>query len=113
MKLGSRIKQRWADDDGGILVLSAFLLVVLFALAAFAVDITAQSQDRQQLWNSSDAAALAGAALLPDGLAAESQATDTALANDSDLAGNVVTTFRCLVAANSTGTGPDTAWGGR
>ena len=58
MKLGSRIKQRWADDDGGILVLSAFLLVVLFALAAFAVDITAQSQDRQQLWNSSAAEAV-------------------------------------------------------
>ncbi|NNC91684.1 MAG: VWA domain-containing protein [Acidimicrobiia bacterium] len=95
-----------AQDDGGILVLSAFMLVVLFALAAFAIDISLQSSDRQSLWNSTDAAALAGAALLPDGVAAEASAVDIALANDPDLAGDVATAFRCLVASNSTGTGP-------
>lgn len=100
------IKAPLAQEDGAILVLSAFLLIVLLALAAFAVDITMQSSDRQQLWNSSDAAALAGAALLPNGVAAENQALDTALANDDELAGNVGTTFRCLVAANSAGTAP-------
>ena len=94
-----RIKAPLAEEDGSILVLSAFLLIVLLALAAFAVDLTMQSSDRQQLWNSADAAALAGAALLPDGVAAENQAEDTALANDDDLVGsNLLTTFRCLVA---------------
>lgn len=86
------------SDDGAILVLAAVLLIVLFALAALAVDITLKSTDRQQLWNSADAAALAGASQLPDGLSAESEATTYALANDADLAGNITTTFRCLVA---------------
>ncbi len=107
MKLNRHSKARLASDDGGILVLSAFLLIVLLALAALAVDITLQSGDRQQLWNSSDAAALAGAALLPDGLAAEAQAMDTALANDDELAGDVNPTFRCLVGDRNNDGQPD------
>lgn len=98
MKSVRHVRAGLQKEDGTILVLSAFLLIILFALAALAIDISLQGTDRQQLWNSSDAAALAGAALLPDGLAAESQALDTALANDGDLAGEIDTTFRCLVA---------------
>ena len=94
-----RARARMDREDGAILVLAAILLIVLFAVAALAVDITLKSTDRQQLWNSADAAALAGASLLPDGLAAEAEALNFALANDADLAGgDVITTFRCLVA---------------
>ncbi|MBT8216415.1 MAG: hypothetical protein KJO17_06175, partial [Acidimicrobiia bacterium] len=95
------------EDDGAILVLAAVLLIVLFGVAALAVDITLKSTDRQHLWNSADAAALAGASQLPDGLSAESEATTYALANDADLAGEVTTTFRCLVADTDNNGIPD------
>ena len=101
------VRRRVENDDGAILVLSAVLLIVLFALAALAVDITLKSTDRQHLWNSSDAAALAGASQLPDGLSAESEATTYALANDVDLAGNLITTFRCLVSDRDNNGSPD------
>ena len=102
-----RIRHRLEQEEGAILVLAAVLLIILFALAALAVDITLKSTDRQQLWNSADAAALAGASQLPNGLAAESQAVDFALANDADLAGNIITTFRCLVADRDNNGVPD------
>jgi hypothetical protein len=102
-----QVRNRAEGDDGAILVLAAVLLIILFALAALAVDITLKSTDRQQLWNSADAAALAGASLLPDGLAAESEATTFALANDIDLAGDITTTFRCLVADRDNNGSPD------
>lgn len=101
------IRGRLRDDDGAILVLAAVLMIILFGVAALAVDITLKSTDRQQLWNSADAAALAGASQLPDGLAAESEATTYALANDGDLAGDVITTFRCLVADSDNNGIPD------
>ncbi len=107
MRRLERVRDRLHPEDGAILVLAAVLLIVLFAVAALAVDITMKSTDRQHLWNSSDAAALAGASQLPDGLAAESQATDFALANDGDLAGNMVTTFRCLVGDQDNNGIPD------
>jgi len=99
VSLRFRAKTRLQSDDGTILVLSAFLLIVLIALVALVVDLTMQSTDRQHLWNSADSAALAGASLLPNGVAAEAEAGDFALANDADLTGgNLLTTFRCLVA---------------
>ena len=101
------LRERVERDEGAILVLSAVLLILLFALAALAVDITLKSTDRQQLWNSSDAAALAGASQLPDGLLAESEATTYALSNDADLAGSLTTTFRCLVSDRDNNGSPD------
>ncbi|MGI9649198.1 MAG: pilus assembly protein TadG-related protein [Acidimicrobiia bacterium] len=101
------LRARVEREDGAILVLAAVLLIVLFALAALAVDITLKSTDRQHLWNSADAAALAGASQLPDGLAAEAQANDFALANDADMAGHVNTTFRCLVGDRNNDGQPD------
>ncbi|RZV46227.1 MAG: TadE/TadG family protein [Acidimicrobiia bacterium] len=101
------MKRRLENDDGAILILAAVLLIILFGVAALAVDITLKSTDRQQLWNSSDAAALAGASQLPNGLLAESVALDFALDNDGDLAGNVTTTFRCLVGDRNKDGQPD------
>ncbi len=92
------IVRRLRGEEGSILVISAFLIVLLFAAVALAVDIAAKSQDRNDLWVSSDAAALAGAALLPDDPAgAKAEAMRFALANDPDLAGKVDITFRCVV----------------
>lgn len=107
MKQLLKMKRRLEGDDGAILVLAAVLLIVLFGIAALAVDITLKSTDRQQLWNSSDAAALAGASQLPNGLLAESVALDFALDNDGDLGGNVTTTFRCLVGDRNRDGVPD------
>ena len=107
MKQLLQVKRRLEGDDGAILVLAAVLLIILFGVAALAVDITLKSTDRQQLWNSSDAAALAGASQLPDGLLAESVALDFALDNDGDLGGNVDTTFRCLVGDRDGNGSPD------
>lgn len=100
-------RARLDRDDGAILVLAAVLLIVLFAVAALAVDITLKSTDRQQLWNSADAAALAGASQLPDGLAADAEAMAFALANDPDLAGDVTSSFRCLVGDRNNDGQPD------
>jgi len=87
------------EDDGALLVTFAFLLIILMGLAALAIDSTLLSQGRQQLWNTADAAALAGASQLPDdGLAAESVAMKFALDNEPGLAGAVGVTFRCLVS---------------
>jgi hypothetical protein len=107
MNLLSRVKARLDRDEGAVIVLAAFLLIILFALAALAVDITLQSSDRQILWNSADSAALAGASLLPDGSAAASEAMNFALANDGELAGNVTPSFRCLVADRNNDGQPD------
>ncbi len=102
--------RRLNEDDGAILVLSAFLLIILFTLAALAIDITMKSSDRQHLWSSADAAALAGASQLPDdGLSARALANDFAIANDPDLAGNLSTSFRCLVGDRDDDGQPDAA----
>ncbi|MEE9534304.1 MAG: VWA domain-containing protein [Acidimicrobiia bacterium] len=106
----SNVRRRLNEDDGAILVLSAFLLIILFTLAALAIDITMKSNDRQYLWNSADAAALAGASQLPDdGLSAEALAMQFAIANDADLAGNLTTGFRCLVGDRDDDGQPDAA----
>ena len=90
-----KIKQ----EDGTILVLSAIFLVLMFAAVALAIDYSAKSQDRTDLWASTDAAALAGASLLPDDPAgAKAEALKFALANDPSLTGaNIDVTFRCVV----------------
>ena len=97
-----------AGEEGAILVLSAFLLITLFVLAALAIDIGFKSQERQWLWNTLDSAALAGAALLPDdAAAAQAQAAAFAAANDPELAGTMGVSFRCLVADKDKDGSPD------
>jgi len=110
VKLVRRMRDRLEGDDGVILVLAALLIVVLFALAALAVDIALQTEDRQELWNTADAATLAGASQLPDdpeGAAAE--AFRFALDNDPELAGELVATYRCIVGDRDNDGLPDLA----
>jgi hypothetical protein len=89
---------RSEEERGAILVITAIVIILLFVLAAIAVDLSVMSQRRQNLWNSADAAALAGASQLPDDPAqAEALALAYAAANDSELASGVSVSFRCVV----------------
>ena len=45
----ARAWNRCNDDDGVILVLSAVVLILFMAIAAFVIDLTLQSQSRQAL----------------------------------------------------------------
>lgn len=98
------------DEDGAILVLTAFVILLLFVLAAIAVDLSFMSQRRQNLWNSADAAALAGASQLPDSATdAETLARSYAVANDADLSSGLDVTFRCVVGDRDGDGQPDLA----
>ena len=60
-----RLKNRWADERGVVVVWVALLLPLLLGLAAFTVDISAWYEEHRQLQTAVDAAALAGARDLP------------------------------------------------
>ena len=68
--------QRTASERGQVLIFTAISMVMIFGMAAFAVDISQAVYTRRALQASSDAAALAGAQLLPN----ESNARTTAIA---------------------------------
>ncbi|NNC41806.1 MAG: VWA domain-containing protein [Acidimicrobiia bacterium] len=95
-------------DDGAIMILAAFLVLLVFAAAALAIDISLKSKDRQHLWNTADAAALAGASQLPDnGVLAAALATQYANDNDPSIVGSLGITFRCLVGDRNGDGQPD------
>ncbi len=66
--------QRAAAERGQVLIFAAISMVMLFGMAAFAIDISQAVYTRRALQASSDAAALAGAQLLPDEAAARATA---------------------------------------
>lgn len=79
--------RRWArgrrrDEAGAVAVLVAVLALVIFGLAAIAVDTTSLANKRQLLHDSIDAAAHAGAFALPSG-DASAAATQFAASNGS------------------------------
>jgi Putative Flp pilus-assembly TadE/G-like len=94
---------RRRDESGAVALLVALLCVVLFGCAALAVDLTSQSDERQQLHDTLDTAALSGAMLLPDGEAARLHAQQIVEDNDPEAAPAVVN-FYCITG--STGTPP-------
>ena len=49
------------DENGGVLILVAFLMVVLLGMSVLAIDVGSLYQTRRQMVNAADAAALAGA----------------------------------------------------
>jgi len=59
-------RQRPEDETGVVLVFTAISLVVLLALAGFAVDFSHWSREEARLQKAADAAALAGAVYMPD-----------------------------------------------
>jgi Flp pilus assembly protein TadG len=99
---------RWSrrhrrDERGAVAVMTILLLLVLFVAAALAVDVTSQSMTRQDLHNTLDLAAHAGAYELPDdGVAARAKALSVAHANDPSV--DPAVDLWCVVA--STGTTP-------
>jgi Flp pilus assembly protein TadG len=66
------LRVRRTDEAGSYLVLAAFILVALMLTGALAVDISRKYQIEQKAQDVADAAAMAGAALLPDAARAES-----------------------------------------
>jgi Flp pilus assembly protein TadG len=54
-----------SSEDGGVLVFTALVLLVLLAMAALAVDLGHMYLERQRLQNAADSSALAGAQELP------------------------------------------------
>jgi Flp pilus assembly protein TadG len=76
-------------ERGAIAIMTAFLAVVVLAVAALGVDIATQVNERQKLHDTIDAAAHTGAYRLPSpGATAAIDAKANALANDPDLTGH-------------------------
>ncbi len=98
---GNTPPRRRRDERGVSAILVALLLVPMLGFVAMAVDISSLNNTRQKLWDTLDASALAGAALLPDGVAAR----DAALAYaDANLPGLVpAIEFWCVVGVGSGG----------
>ena len=107
----SRAKTRREGERGQILVLFTLVLVILMGLAALVIDVGVLRKANQDLWNSLDAGALAGAPELPgDGAAAEAAALRYAAANYPGLDPNTVhVEFRCVIGDRDGNGQPDLA----
>jgi hypothetical protein len=105
-----RAPSRRRDEKGAIAVMTVILSVVIFGAAAIAIDISMLAMERQKLHDAVDAAAHAGAYVMPgDGATAIKAARDMALANDPDLVydfteQNPQIRLWCLVASTGTST---------
>jgi Putative Flp pilus-assembly TadE/G-like/von Willebrand factor type A domain len=97
--IGARLR----EEGGAIAVLFAFLLIILFAAVAFAVDLSRLYHQKQVLQNAVDFGALAGAQDLPvqgsaEAAVAATNALNVTLDNTPGLtASQVSINFRCLV----------------
>src|SRR5688500_5787603 len=74
-----------ARRQGNIVVLSAFLLAAMVAMAAFAVDLGYIADAKNELQRSADASALAAAARLPNTGPAVSAAVSCAASNQTSI----------------------------
>lgn len=91
------------DEDGSgqrgaAAVLLAMFMLVILGFVALGVDISTHTRTRQKLWDTLDAAALAGSTMLPDGIAAHQVALDYADANMPGLVPEVK--FWCVVGVD-------------
>ena len=67
---------RVKDESGQVLVLATIMMVVLIAIAGFAIDVGHAYLVQRQLQAATDAAALAGALDLPDSAQAKQTANE-------------------------------------
>ena len=82
------LRSVWQQEFGQGLVLGALAMVVILGFAAMAIDVGVFLHERRDLQNAADAAALAGAAELPESPAeAEAKAHEWADKNGIDIAG--------------------------
>jgi hypothetical protein len=93
--------RRAVVERGVSAILVALMLVPMIGFVALGIDISQLHNDRQRLWDTIDAAALAGASQLPDATAARAAALAYADANISGL--TPALEFRCLVGVTSLG----------
>jgi Flp pilus assembly protein TadG len=96
-----RIPERGEREQGTIAILVGMLAVVICGMAALAVDLTTQVKEHQQMYDTIDAAAHAGAYRLPGSASlAKTDPVDSALANDPQTPTPTVNLF-CVVASSS------------
>ncbi len=107
---GGRVRRMCSrgEDSGAVAIIVAALVVVLFAMAALGVDIAQQVRDKQDLRDTMDTAAHAGAYELP-GNGAGAAAAAIAMAQANDAEADPVTDLWCVVASTGTPPTPDTA----
>jgi hypothetical protein len=95
-------RRRTRDEHGAIAVLSAIVAVVLFGFCALAVDVAQLVNERQELHDTLDMAAQAGAGGLPaDGAGARAAALANAAANDPTASPDI--DFFCVVGSKLSG----------
>jgi hypothetical protein len=87
-----QLKKLLKKDDGNVLILVTAALIVLIGFAALAVDIGYFYSERAKLVTAADAAALAGAQLLPDAGEAGDQAIHIAQENGVMASQTTITT---------------------
>jgi hypothetical protein len=89
--------------------LFTLLIVAMIGVTAIAVDLTTFSQEKQELYNTTDASALAGVSQLPeDYLGAANMARDFAIRNNPDLvAADIEISYRCVVGDRNGDGQPD------
>jgi Flp pilus assembly protein TadG len=99
-------RRSWSEavrrDDGVYAILFAVTIVLIFAFAALALDLATFYQNKQQLQNTNDAAALAGAAWLPLMDPAQAAVAASVTANDPGLP-TPAAVFYCVVASTLSG----------
>lgn len=93
---------RLRDDEGGVsVVFLALWVLLIMGFVAMGIDISTHTYTRQHLWDTLDAASLAGSSFLPDGDAAYKAASAYAEANMPGLNPNI--DFYCVVGVDSLG----------
>lgn len=104
LEKANRQRAHSRDRDGNIIILAAVSMILLFAFAAFAIDVGYMTMTRSQLQNASDAGALAGALKLIDGLGPKPVSSSTVDTNARqaavDLAGDNAAGDRSSVYVN-------------
>lgn len=90
-----------SSQQGATAVFMALWMIVILGFVALGVDISTHTNTRQRLWDTLDAAALAGASHLPDGVTAYQAALDYADANMPGLVPDIK--FWCVVGVDGSG----------
>ena len=100
MDTGTDTPRHTEREEGAYAILFAVLLIVFFGFAAFAMDIASHVEVKQDLHDTLDAAAHAGATYLPATSANQAQvrqaAIDYARANDPTLVDDPQVEFWCM-----------------
>ena len=81
----------WRDEHGQVMVLMAIALLSMLVMVGLVLDMGMAMEHRRQLQNAVDAAALAGAQMLPDTTAAATQADHYFWLNEPTMGSHTLT----------------------